>query len=231
MKKALDKLNGSNRKDASEDNMEAALVSIYIVGYKISLVTPLQSGFDPMLTPTPDRPFPQATPRTTCNEFIKRCPRPKAGSQKGTQTSNLILSRIDHSINVGKGLYTFRINEQNYHRIGSLLLKDGTQPMYAQLWFFDAYNEVKNRLEQFHRQGISNGKGLVSFAYFCERGVVADFQENKFKAIHAPTVAEVAALITNDFRDGAPIRDIVINKNDSRPKKISELHPSYMALQ
>nr|GEY41337.1 hypothetical protein [Tanacetum cinerariifolium] len=69
-------------------------------------------------------------------------------------------ARIDHSINVGKGLYTFYINGQNYHRIGSLLPKEGTQ-----------------------------------------------------------------------LRDDEPTRDIVVNKKDSRPKRISELHPSYMALQ
>nr|GFA44538.1 ribonuclease H-like domain-containing protein [Tanacetum cinerariifolium] len=55
-------------------------------------------------------------------------------------------SRIDHSTNVGKGLYTFFINGQNYHRIGSLLPKEGTQPRYAQLWFFDTHNEIRNRL-------------------------------------------------------------------------------------
>ncbi|GKE17275.1 helicase [Tanacetum coccineum] len=48
---------------------------------------------------------------------------------------------------------------------------------------------------------------------------------------NAPTVAEVVALITNDFGDDAPIRDIVVNKKDSGPKRILELHPSYMALQ
>nr|GEZ96520.1 AT hook motif-containing protein, putative [Tanacetum cinerariifolium] len=48
---------------------------------------------------------------------------------------------------------------------------------------------------------------------------------------NSPTIAEDAALITNDFGDGEPTRDIVVNKKDSGPKKILELHPSYMALQ
>ncbi|GJQ94209.1 hypothetical protein Tco_0005348 [Tanacetum coccineum] len=42
---------------------------------------------------------------------------------------------------------------------------------------------------------------------------------------------EVAALITNDFGDGEPTRDIVVNKKDGGPKRILELHPSYIALQ
>nr|GEY88206.1 hypothetical protein [Tanacetum cinerariifolium] len=35
---------------------------------------------------------------------------------------------IDHSLNKGRGLYTFRINGQHYHRIRSLLPTAGTQP-------------------------------------------------------------------------------------------------------
>nr|GEX85623.1 ATP-dependent DNA helicase PIF1-like [Tanacetum cinerariifolium] len=48
---------------------------------------------------------------------------------------------------------------------------------------------------------------------------------------NGPTVSEVAALITNDFGDGIPTRDIIVNKQDSRTKRISEMHPSNMALQ
>ncbi|GJZ10655.1 putative PIF1 DNA helicase/replication protein A1-like protein [Tanacetum coccineum] len=48
---------------------------------------------------------------------------------------------------------------------------------------------------------------------------------------NAPTVSEVAALITNDFGDGLPSRDIVVDSKDGGLKRISELYPSYMALQ
>ncbi|GKE77662.1 hypothetical protein Tco_1543782 [Tanacetum coccineum] len=48
---------------------------------------------------------------------------------------------------------------------------------------------------------------------------------------NALTVLEVAALITNDFGDGVPTRDIVVDSKDGGPKRISELHLSYMALQ
>ncbi|GKB97275.1 hypothetical protein Tco_0983412, partial [Tanacetum coccineum] len=51
------------------------------------------------------------------------------------------------------------------------------------------------------------------------------------KQYNAPTVSEVAALIVNDFGDGLPTRDIIVNGKDDRPKHVSELHPSYMALQ
>ncbi|GKG24458.1 hypothetical protein Tco_0395086, partial [Tanacetum coccineum] len=48
---------------------------------------------------------------------------------------------------------------------------------------------------------------------------------------NTPTVSEVAALITNDFGDGIATREIVVDSKDGGPKRILELHPSYMALQ
>nr|GEY11127.1 putative PIF1 DNA helicase/replication protein A1-like protein [Tanacetum cinerariifolium] len=96
-------------------------------------------------------------------------------------------ARIDHSVNSGRGTYTFRINGSNYHRMGSLLPSEG-----------------------------------VPLRLLSER--IATRQDN------APTVSEVAALIINDFGDGLPTRDMVVNKNNTSPR-ISELHPSYMELQ
>ncbi|GKA76485.1 putative PIF1 DNA helicase/replication protein A1-like protein [Tanacetum coccineum] len=48
---------------------------------------------------------------------------------------------------------------------------------------------------------------------------------------NAPTVSEVAAIIINDFGDVHPTRDIVVEQKDTGPQRVSELHPSYMALQ
>ncbi|GKG48463.1 hypothetical protein Tco_0510348, partial [Tanacetum coccineum] len=48
---------------------------------------------------------------------------------------------------------------------------------------------------------------------------------------NAPTVSEVATVIINDFGEGLPTRDIIVNSKDSGPRRVSELHPSYMALQ
>ena len=41
----------------------------------------------------------------------------------------------------------------------------------------------------------------------------------------------MAALITTDFGEGISIRDVIVNNKDMGPQRISELHPSYMALQ
>ncbi|GJX06358.1 hypothetical protein Tco_0194290 [Tanacetum coccineum] len=56
---------------------------------------------------------------------------------------------IDYSINTRRGPYTFQINGQNYHRMGSILLAYGVPPRYAQLYFFDMENEIRNRMSAF----------------------------------------------------------------------------------
>ncbi|GJV90074.1 helicase [Tanacetum coccineum] len=172
-------------------------------------------------------------------------------------------ARIDHLINVGRGLYTFRINGQNCHRIRSLLPKDGTQPsegvngtivgslikmfdqnssivkafQMARYWCYSHTSvNVELRLlfertnsRQYNAPTVAEVAALITNSVNVELRLLSE--RTNSRQYNAPTVAEVAALITNDFGDGAPTRDIVVNKKDSGPKRILELHPSYMALQ
>nr|GEU97598.1 helicase [Tanacetum cinerariifolium] len=141
-------------------------------------------------------------------------------------------ARIDHSINRGMGHYTFRINGQNSHMIRSLLPTEGTQPseegvdgtiVGGLIRMLDANSTIAKAFwmarDWCHVDATTN----VELRLLSER--------TRSKQYNALTVAEVAALITNDFGDGEPIRDIVVCKKGSLPKRISELHPSYMALQ
>ncbi|GJU87647.1 ATP-dependent DNA helicase PIF1-like protein [Tanacetum coccineum] len=142
------------------------------------------------------------------------------------------LNRIDHSINKGRGLYTFRINGQNYNRIGSLLPTEGTQPseegvdgtiVGSLIRMLDANSAIAKAFRMARDWCHADTTANVELRLLSER--------TRSKQYNSPTVAEVAALITNDFGDGEPTRDIVVCKKDSPPKRISELHPSYMALQ
>jgi hypothetical protein len=45
----------------------------------------------------------------------------------------------------GKGPYVFRLQGQNYHRMGSLLPGPGEQPKFSQLYIFETDNETENR--------------------------------------------------------------------------------------
>ncbi|GKD33726.1 ATP-dependent DNA helicase PIF1-like protein [Tanacetum coccineum] len=155
-------------------------------------------------------------------------------------------AKIDHSINKGRGLYTL-----------SLLPIEGTQPRYAQLWFFDTHNEIRNQLGAFmdtdSEEGVNgtivgslirmlDANSAIAKAFrmakdWCHPDTTANVElrllseRTRSKQYNSPNVAEVAALITNDFGDGEPTRDIVVCKKDSPPKRITELHLSYMALQ
>ncbi|GJS31271.1 DNA helicase PIF1, ATP-dependent [Tanacetum coccineum] len=222
---------------------------------------------------TPDHPFPQTAPRTTGKKARKLAAlsssvamQPCGMRKEITKETGLQIQpshsvdkkvRIDHSINVGRGIYTFRINRQNYHRIGSLLPQEGTQPRYAQLWFFDTHIELRNRLNVFVDNETGDGvdgtivgsliemldqNSSITQAFrmardWCYSHTSTNVElrllseRTNSRQYNAPIVAEVAVLITNDFGDGEPTRDIIVNTKDGRPKRILELHPSYMALQ
>ncbi|GKB47267.1 hypothetical protein Tco_0898020, partial [Tanacetum coccineum] len=166
-------------------------------------------------------------------------------------------ARIDHSINTGRAPYTFKINGQNYHRIGSLIPKECIQPRYAQLYFFDIEYEVQNRMSDFTYKEMPEGvdpsivqrliemlnqSSSVAKAFRIARDWCHSYgsinielkllgRRTKSRHYNKPTMAKVVALITNDFGDGLPTRDIIMDSNATGPKRISELHPSYMALQ
>ncbi|GJY51338.1 DNA helicase PIF1, ATP-dependent [Tanacetum coccineum] len=166
-------------------------------------------------------------------------------------------AKIDHSINKGRAPYTFRISGQNYHMMGSLLPKEGMPPRFAQLYFFDTQNEVKNRTSAFIDKETSEGidKDIVgnlismldqyspvaqSFRMARDWGNTHDSPDFRLRLhnerkttrqYNSPTVSEVAAIIINDFRDAHTTRDIIVDQKDTGPQRVSELHPSYMALQ
>jgi hypothetical protein len=57
--------------------------------------------------------------------------------------------RVESRENDGRGPPNFVISGQNYHRIGSLIPKQGERPKFAQLYIYDTENEVQNRLSHF----------------------------------------------------------------------------------
>ncbi|GKA07590.1 hypothetical protein Tco_0686814, partial [Tanacetum coccineum] len=138
------------------------------------------------------------------------------------------------------GVYTFRINDQNYHRIRSILPAPGVQPRYAQLFFFDTHNEVRNRMFDFLDKETGEGvdetivAGLIAMLdetsvvakafrmarNWCHSHELVNFElhmlsnQGSARQYNDPSLLEVAALITNDFSDGVPSRDIVVDSKD-----------------
>ncbi|GJR52094.1 hypothetical protein Tco_1402615 [Tanacetum coccineum] len=120
-------------------------------------------------------------------------------------------SKIEHTINTGRGPYTFRINGQNYHRMGSLLLAEGVQPsetcetvdgnIVASLIQMLDWSSLLAKSFQLEKEWFqSNTSTNFGLRLLSERTTTRQY--------NAPTISEVAALIVNDFGDGDPSRDI-----------------------
>nr|GEW20250.1 DNA helicase PIF1, ATP-dependent [Tanacetum cinerariifolium]GEW24774.1 DNA helicase PIF1, ATP-dependent [Tanacetum cinerariifolium] len=150
-------------------------------------------------------------------------------------------ARIDRSIITGRAPYIFRINEQNCHRIGSLLPQEGMHPKFAQLYYFDMQNKVRNQTGAFIDKETSEGvdeqivvsliqmldqyssvdKAFCMARYWCTTHNSVNVhlrlhsERKTTRQYNAPTVSEVAALIVNDFEDSLPIRDIIQRPNES----------------
>ncbi|XP_074278200.1 uncharacterized protein LOC141601796 [Silene latifolia] len=143
--------------------------------------------------------------------------------------------KIDHSVNLGRGPYTFRMGGQNIHLIGSLLPSTGATPKFCQLYIYDTEEEVGNQMVDSHnpvaktfrmaRDRLSSDENVdVSIRLTCRR-------DRDGKMYNRPTVSEVAALIEGDLGPKMDKRDIVVQKSCRSLQRISELHPLFMALQ
>ncbi|KAL0733578.1 hypothetical protein Bca4012_009788 [Brassica carinata] len=64
-------------------------------------------------------------------------------------------AEVDKSLMSGNGPYTYRIQGQIYHRLGSLLPLEGKPPKCGQLYIFDTQNEVQNRIGTMTRNSKS----------------------------------------------------------------------------
>ncbi|KAM0897001.1 hypothetical protein ACQ4PT_022845 [Festuca glaucescens] len=168
--------------------------------------------------------------------------------------------KVDKEVNKGSGPYVFKMNGLNYHRIGTLLpTEEGDKPRWAQLYIYDTENEVKNRIEA-STTSMDKRKSLDShiveglknmldrdnilaktFRMARDRFKEGDYHDVKLKIINKrhtdgrqynmPSASEVAALIVNDTTENRQGRDIIVQYKDMKPKRISENHPKFMAMQ
>ncbi|XP_019157984.1 PREDICTED: uncharacterized protein LOC109154705 [Ipomoea nil] len=166
--------------------------------------------------------------------------------------------KIDRTINNGTSPPIFRINGQNFHRIGSLLPALGTQPKFAQLYIHDTENEIQNRSNSFRTE--SNGSAVhldvvhdIKQELDDHNVLVKSFRMTKSfmqsnptseirmrligkrskdaRTYALPTASEVAALIVGDLDPCMGERDIVVESRSGMLKRINELNPAYLPLQ
>uniref|UniRef100_A0A2N9FGK8 Helitron helicase-like domain-containing protein n=1 Tax=Fagus sylvatica TaxID=28930 RepID=A0A2N9FGK8_FAGSY len=144
--------------------------------------------------------------RLCCSDGIVHLPLLKDPPPFLARLLGLNGGKVDYSVNRGSAPYVFRLNGQNYHKIGSLLPVDGEKPKMARDRFIESdVRDVKIRL-------------------IGTRGP----NERQY---NIPTSSEVAAVIVGDFSVESSNRDIIVEHTSSGLQRISELHPSFMSLQ
>ncbi|KAF8102818.1 hypothetical protein N665_0193s0002 [Sinapis alba] len=114
-------------------------------------------------------------------------------------------AHVDHTVTGTSGPFTYLVNGQIIHRIGSLLPEDGAPPEYLQLYIFDTENELENRKRAF-TQGSSS----------------LDLPDS---------VIRDGGLIVGDLSATSVGRDIMVELKSSTLQRISDLHPLMMSLQ
>ncbi|KAI9177863.1 hypothetical protein LWI28_020020 [Acer negundo] len=167
-------------------------------------------------------------------------------------------AKVDKTINVGGSPYVYCISRQNHHLMGSLLPTTEEKPKFAQLYIYDTEDEVMNRLWALSGDNTLSSRlefdivsELVKMFDECN-GLAKVFKmaRDHFKAsefilirlrlmrsrsndsnvYNLPTRSEVATLIVGDLDDNV-MRDIIVEHKSDGLQRISELHPSFMAMQ
>lgn len=165
---------------------------------------------------------------------------------------------VDKSINNGTAPCVFKINGIVHHRIGSLLPQQGAPPKFAQLYIYDTENEVSNRMRVFDKESstdepdpfivtelgamLDEHNDLVKSFRFARKRL-KDHGDEKIALrllgcnskdevqYNLPTSGEIAGIIVGDYSNDKYTYDVVVQSCDSRLRRVSALHPSYMALQ
>ncbi|XP_020082250.1 uncharacterized protein LOC109705878 [Ananas comosus] len=167
-------------------------------------------------------------------------------------------AKVDNEVNKKPGPYVFKISGQNYHRMGSLLPTNGQRPKFAQLYIYDIENEIDNRMRAFNSSDeIKNiNRNIVrsllemfdcvneivkAFRMVRDRFRIDDYLPISLRLIgdraenrpqyNPPSCSEIAGLIVGDLGVADRHRDIVVEHKTDGLKCISELHPSFMAMQ
>ncbi|XP_058775558.1 uncharacterized protein LOC131649820 [Vicia villosa] len=162
--------------------------------------------------------------------------------------------KFDNRYQSAGGPPNIRIHGQTCHRIGSMLHLDEETPKFAQLYIYDTDNEIHHRMKGIGHNPNVNPETVEKLKLmldeFNTHAKTFRMAEARLKDSHVPdlklklianrskdgrvynppTFSEVAALIVGDVDTGSK-RHIILERQSGRLKRISEFHPSYLALQ
>ncbi|XP_074359706.1 uncharacterized protein LOC141699764 [Apium graveolens] len=162
---------------------------------------------------------------------------------------------VDDIINNCLGPYVFRVNNDVYHNIGSLLPLDGFAPKFAQFYMYDGQEAINHRLN-FPRTGdkldpdifnlllqmLTRDNVLVEiFKQIRERYHIDQQIHVRLRLLERSTSDGrfVNLLGVNDYEfvglavdeDLTNRRDILVHYKQRGLQPITELHPCFMSLQ
>ncbi len=171
---------------------------------------------------------------------------------------NLVLAftslgaKVDELVIGGLGSYSFRIQGELHHKIGSLCPTEGQRPQFAQLYIHDMKHEHQNRHAVMPSLDPTTLDQLLTMMYninpyvevfkmardmMATEGAPMDlklrliaFRTKDARQYNVPTADEVAALMVGDGSKAVDRRDVVLAQQAGPFQRISELHVGYMAL-
>jgi hypothetical protein len=161
-------------------------------------------------------------------------------------------AKLDESVTRGAGPYSFRIQGELYHKIGSLCPAEGQRSRFAQLYIHNTKREHQNRHAVMPSFDLTTLDRLLTMMYninpyvevfkmardmMATEGVPMDLKlrliasrTKDARRYNVPTVDEVVALMVGDGFEAVDRRDVVLAQQASPFQRISELHVRYMAL-
>ncbi|XP_035838217.1 uncharacterized protein LOC110901544 [Helianthus annuus] len=154
--------------------------------------------------------------------------------------------KLDSNINKGNAPFIYRISGQNYHCMGSLKPPAGNEAKFCQLYIHDTENEITNRQALFSKRTKPSSPAdkeldvemIEMVRNHFHQSLDANLslrliyrKEKDGRTYNLPTTSEVVALVVGDIYKAIDHRDIVVETQSGMLQRISELHPSYLALQ
>lgn len=151
----------------------------------------------------------------------------------------------------------YRLNGQNHHVFGSLIPNDGDTPKFFQLYIYDTANEVNNRLRWVNvsdqtQIDVEVVEGLLYMLdqtnELCKKFRMARdrFERNDLVDLmvelkvcrsqsgrenHISASDDVAGVMVGSSDNTTSDRDVIIQPKMGKLKRVSYVHPKFMALQ
>jgi hypothetical protein len=161
-------------------------------------------------------------------------------------------AKVDELITGGLGPYSFRIQSELYHKIGSLCRAEGQRPQFAQLYIHDTKREHQNRHAVMPLLDPMTLDQLLTMMYninpyvevfkmardmMATEGAPMDLKlcliasrTKDARRYNVLMADEIVALMVGDGFEAVDRCDVVLAQQVGPFQRISELHVGYMAL-